>query len=42
MIIIGQEVVWQKERNGETKKRRKRMIPMGNTLMKHGTMVDRV
>jgi hypothetical protein len=24
------------------KKRRKRMIPMGNSLMKHGTMVDRV
>jgi hypothetical protein len=49
MISMGHEVSWQKERNEEMKKRRreegkkgrKRMVPMGNTLMKRGTMVDR-
>jgi hypothetical protein len=32
----------KKRRNGETKKKRKGMVPMGNTFMKHGTMVDLV
>ncbi len=31
-----------KRRNEETKKRRERMVSMGNTLMKDGTMFDPV
>jgi hypothetical protein len=44
MIPMGYEVSWQlaKRRNEETKKRKRRMVPMGNTLEKRGTMVDRV
>jgi len=46
-IIMGDEVNWQvekrkKRRSEEAKKRRKGMVPMGNTLMKRGTMIDLV
>ncbi len=39
---MGHEVSWQLAVGKEEKKKENGMVPIGNTLMKHGTMVDRV
>jgi hypothetical protein len=41
MPVMGYEVSWQVVKE-ETENGRKGMVSMGNTLMKCGTMVDRV